>query len=173
LPPAADRLARPLRATRHPAIRIARRASNPSAPSTRRANRRACAVSARHATFISAWKESLMNLQLTGHRLDITPAIRDYVIAKLERVNRHFDHVIDVSVVLSVDKLRQKVEATIHVRGKDLHAESIEPDMYASIDILADKLDRQVLKYKEKLTNHRPDPAALDRAAAPSAEGGG
>jgi putative sigma-54 modulation protein len=168
LPPAADRLARPLRATRHPAIRIARRASNPSAPSTRRANRRACAVSARHATFISAWKESLMNLQLTGHRLDITPAIRDYVIAKLERVNRHFDHVIDVSVVLSVDKLRQKVEATIHVRGKDLHAESVDADMYAAIDALADKLDRQVLKYKEQLKDHRTDTAAIDRSAVGS-----
>jgi putative sigma-54 modulation protein len=157
-----------LRATSHPAIRIARRESNASAPSTGRANRRACAVSARHATFISAWKESLMNLHLTGHHLDITPAIRDYVIAKLERVNRHFDHVIDVSVVLSVDKLRQKVEATIHVRGKDLHAESIDADMYAAIDALADKLDRQVLKYKEQLKDHRADTAAIDRSAVGS-----
>ena len=65
-----------------------------------------------------------MNLNLTGHHLDITPAIRDYVVAKLERVTRHFDHVIDVNVVLSVDKLRQKVEVNVHVRGKDIHAES-------------------------------------------------
>ncbi len=109
-----------------------------------------------------------MNLQLTGHHLDITPAIRDYVIAKLGRLNRHFDHVIDVSVVLIVDKLQQKVEATVHVRGKDLHAECIDADMYAAIDGLADKLDRQVLKYKEQLKDHRCDNAAIDRAAVES-----
>ncbi len=113
-----------------------------------------------------------MNLNLTGHRLEITPAIRAYVVAKLERVNRHFDHVIDVSVVLSVDKLRHKVEANVHVRGKDLHAESIEADMYAAIDALADKLDRQVVKYKEQLKDHRCDNAAIVRAAVGSnAEG--
>ena len=99
-----------------------------------------------------------MNLNLTGVHLDITPAIRDYVVAKLDRVTRHFDHVIDVNVVLSVDKLRQKVEANVHVRGKDIHAEAIEPDMYAAIDALADKLDRQVLKYKEKQSAHRHRP---------------
>jgi ribosome hibernation promoting factor len=108
-----------------------------------------------------------MNLQLTGHHVDITPALRDYVQAKLDRVTRHFDHVIDVTVVLTVDKLQQKVEATVHVRGKDLHAESTEPDMYAAIDILADKLDRQVLKHKEKLTSHRLDTDAIERAATP------
>jgi putative sigma-54 modulation protein len=107
-----------------------------------------------------------MNLQLTGHHVDITPALRDYVRNKLERVTRHFDHVIDVTVVLTVDKLQQKVEATVHVRGKDLHAESVEPDMYAAIDMLADKLDRQVLKHKEKLTSHRCDNGAIERAVA-------
>ena len=111
-----------------------------------------------------------MNLQLTGHHVDITPALRDYVRNKLDRVTRHFDHVIDVTVVLTVDKLQQKVEATVHVRGKDLHAESSEPDMYAAIDMLADKLDRQVLKHKEKLTSHRLDNDAIERAAAPPAE---
>ena len=76
---------------------------------------------------------------------------------------------IDVNVVLSVDKLRQKIEANVHVRGKDIHAEAIEPDMYAAIDCLADKLDRQVLKYKEKLSEHRTDREAIERslAAAP------
>jgi putative sigma-54 modulation protein len=119
-------------------------------------------------------KESLMNLNLTGHHLEITPAIRAYVIAKLERVNRHFDHVIDVSVVLSVDKLRQKVEANVHVRGKDIHAESVDADMYAAIDALADKLDRQVLKHKELVKNHRCDSEAIERAAVGTrAEGGG
>ena len=89
-----------------------------------------------------------MNLNLTGHHLEITPAIRDYVVAKLERITRHFDHVIDVNVVLSVDKLRQKIEANLHISGKDIHAESIDPDMYAAIDALVDKLDRMVLKQR-------------------------
>src|SRR4029450_2811782 len=87
-----------------------------------------------------------MNLNLTGNHLEITPAIRDYVVAKLDRITRHFDHLIDVSVVLSVNKLRQKIEANLHIRGKDLHAESIEPDMYAAIDALVDKLDRMARK---------------------------
>jgi putative sigma-54 modulation protein len=105
-----------------------------------------------------------MNLNLTGVHLDITPAIRAYVVAKLERVNRHFDHVIDVNVVLSVDKLRQKIEANVHVRGKDIHAEAVEPDMDAAIDCLADKLNRQVLKYKEKLVAHRTDREKIERS---------
>jgi len=104
-----------------------------------------------------------MNLNLTGQHLTITPAIRDYVVAKLDRVNRHFDHVIDVNVVLSVDKLRQKIEANLHIRGKDIHCESIEPDMYAAIDMLADKLDRAVIKHKEMLIAHRHDAAGLKR----------
>jgi putative sigma-54 modulation protein len=114
-----------------------------------------------------------MNLQLTGHHVDITPALRGYVRDKLERVTRHFDHVIDVNVVLTVDKLQQKIEATVHVRGKDLHARAIEPDMYAAIDMLADKLDRQIVKHKEKLTGHRVDNDAIERAAAPPTEGRG
>jgi putative sigma-54 modulation protein len=107
-----------------------------------------------------------MNLNLTGNHLEITPAIRDYVVAKLDRVTRHFDHVIDVSVVLSVNKLRQKVEANLHIRGKDLHAESIEPDMYAAIDALVDKLDRMVLKAKEKRVADRHERADLKRDPA-------
>ncbi len=107
-----------------------------------------------------------MNLNLTGVHLEITPAIRAYVLAKLDRVNRHFDHVIDVAVVLSVDKLRHKVEANVHVRGKELHGEAIEPDMYAAIDALADKLDRQVLKYKEKNSAHREDREMIERTLA-------
>jgi putative sigma-54 modulation protein len=105
-----------------------------------------------------------MNLNLTGIHLDITPAIRAYVVAKLDRVTRHFDHVIDVNVVLSVDKLRQKVEANVHVRGKEIHAESTEPDMYAAIDSLADKLDRQVVRHKEKLSAHRTDRGTIERS---------
>ena len=106
-----------------------------------------------------------MNLHVTGHHLEITPAIRAYVVNKLDRVTRHFDHVIDVSVVLAVDKLRQIVEANVHVSGKDIHAQSVDPDMYAAIDALADKLDRQVKKHKEKLTDHRCDTDARLSAA--------
>jgi putative sigma-54 modulation protein len=104
-----------------------------------------------------------MNLILTGHQLTITPAIRDYVGSKLTRVTRHFDHVIDVNVVMSVEKLRHKIEANLHTRGKDIHVEAVEPDMYAAIDALADKLDRQVLRHKEKLAVHRHDGAAIKR----------
>jgi putative sigma-54 modulation protein len=107
-----------------------------------------------------------MNLNLSGHHLDITPAIRDYVTSKLTRLTRHFDHVIDVNVVLSVDKIRQQVTANVHVRGKDIHAECVEPDMYAAIDALADKLDRQVLKLKEKRDGKRHSAVPVKRAAA-------
>src|SRR5262245_65466122 len=91
-----------------------------------------------------------MNLSVSGHHLEVTPAIRTYVESKLERVARHFDHVIDAHVILTVDKLKQKAEATLHVRGKDLHCESEQEDLYAAIDLLVDKLDRQVLRYKEQ-----------------------
>ena len=111
-----------------------------------------------------------MNLNLSGHHLVITPAIRDYVAHKLVRVTRHFDHVIDVNVVLSVDKLRQQVTANLHIRGKDIHAECVEPDMYAAIDALADKLDRQVLKHKEKRNGHRRDAAPAQGRRRPSAQ---
>ena len=108
-----------------------------------------------------------MNLNLTGNHLDITPAIRDYVVAKLDRITRHFDHVIDVQVVMSVAKLRHKVEANLHARGKDIHVEAVELDMYAAIDALVDKLDRQVVKHKEKLALRRHGGgAAVKREAA-------
>ena len=95
-----------------------------------------------------------MNLQISGHHLEITPALRDYVTGKLERVTRHFDHVIDVNVILSVEKLKQKAEVTVHLPGKDIYVESIDEDLYAAVDILADKLDRQVQKYKQKMQDH-------------------
>ena len=114
-----------------------------------------------------------MNLNLTGHHLDVTPAIRDYVVAKLDRITRHFDHVIDVNVVLSVDKLARKVEANVHVRGKDLHAEAVDGDMYAAIDALSDKLDRMVLKHKEIRSAHRAEGGGGKRQPAAPGEGGG
>lgn len=91
-----------------------------------------------------------MNLNISGHHLDVTPAIRAFVSDKLDRVTRHFDHVIDAHVILSVDKLLQKAEITLHVRGKDIHVECVNSDLYAAIDLLVDKLDRQVIKYKDK-----------------------
>jgi putative sigma-54 modulation protein len=102
-----------------------------------------------------------MNLNLTGHHLEITPALRDYVKSKLDRVTSHFDHVIDVKVTLSVEKLKQKVEATLHVPGNDLHVECSDENMYSAIDMLADKLDRQVLKHKEKQSDHHQANGAL------------
>ena len=107
-----------------------------------------------------------MNLNLTGNHLDITPAIRDYVVAKLDRITRHFDHVIDVQVVMSVAKLRHKIEANLHTRGKDIHVEAVELDMYAAIDALIDKLDRQVVKHKEKLALRRQAGPAIKHEAA-------
>ncbi|WP_374512945.1 ribosome hibernation-promoting factor, HPF/YfiA family [Niveibacterium sp.] len=95
-----------------------------------------------------------MNLNITGHHLEVTAALRDYVTSKLDRVIRHFDHVTSVNVILSVDKLKQKAEVTVHVRGKDIFVESIDEDLYAAIDAMTDKLDRQVLKHKEKSYDH-------------------
>lgn len=106
-----------------------------------------------------------MNLHLTGHHLEITPAIRDYVSSKLQRITHHFDHVIDVNVILTVEKLQRKIEASVHVRGKEIFCESANVDMYAAIDGLMDKLDRTIIKHKEKSLGLRHDGAALKRQA--------
>jgi len=98
-----------------------------------------------------------MNLSIQGHHIEVTPALRGYVMSKLDRIRRHFDQVIDVSVVLGVDKLQQKAEVTLHVKGKDLFAEAVDTDLYAAIDLLADRLDRQVLKYKNRRQDHHHD----------------
>jgi len=95
-----------------------------------------------------------MQITLTGHHVDITTSLRNYVESKLEKLERHFDQVVDVQVILSVEKLRQKAEATVHLSGMNVFADDTQEDMYAAIDGLIDKLDRQVKKYKEKLTNH-------------------
>jgi len=96
-----------------------------------------------------------MNLNLTGHHVEITTAIRDYVVSKLGRIERHFDHVIDVNVIMTVEKLDQKSEATVHLSGKDIHVQAHDGDMYAAIDELIDKLDRQVIKHKERFAVDR------------------
>ncbi|MBA3754933.1 MAG: ribosome-associated translation inhibitor RaiA [Nitrosomonas sp.] len=104
-----------------------------------------------------------MNLKLTGNHVEITDAMREYVISKIGKITRHFDHVIDVSVILSVEKLKQKAEANVHVRGKDIFVETDSEDMYASIDSLVDKLDRQILKHKEKNLERRNHGALKDQ----------
>ncbi len=95
-----------------------------------------------------------MNLTVTGRHLDVTPSLKHYIGEKMDRLERHFDNVTDIRVILSVEKLRQKVEATINLSGGKIHAETVDNDMYAAIDLLTDKLDRQVIKYKEKTKDH-------------------
>ncbi|NJD08520.1 MAG: ribosome-associated translation inhibitor RaiA [Methylococcaceae bacterium] len=93
-----------------------------------------------------------MQLSVTGHHIDVTDSLRNYVAEKFQRLERHCDQVIDVHTILSVEKLAQKAEATVQVNGAKLFAEDTQPDMYAAIDALIDKLDRQIIRHKEKLT---------------------
>ena len=95
-----------------------------------------------------------MQINLTGHHLDITDSLRNYVLDKFERIERHFDHINNVHVILQVDKVRQIAEAKMNVNGGEIFANSESEDMYAAIDTLVDKLDRQVIKHKEKMTRH-------------------
>ena len=95
-----------------------------------------------------------MQINLSGHHVEITTPLREYVNSKMERLERHFDQVTDIHVVLGVEKLRHKAEATMHISGGDIFADSVEENMYAAIDGLVDKLDRQLKKHKEKITNH-------------------
>jgi putative sigma-54 modulation protein len=94
-----------------------------------------------------------MQLSITGHHLDVSEALRDYVTEKLQKLERHYDHITTAHVVLSVEKLQQRAEATIHISGAEVFAESDCDDMYAAIDKLTDRLDRQILKHKEKLVD--------------------
>ena len=95
-----------------------------------------------------------MQINISGHHIDITPALRDYVNEKLRRIERHFENITDIHCVLTVEKLEHKAEATVHVSGNSLHAHSVEDDMYAAIDAMTDKLDRQVRRHKGKITDH-------------------
>lgn len=95
-----------------------------------------------------------MQLNLTGHHIDITDSLRTYVEEKIEKLERHFDKVTNTHVILSVESTRHKAEATVNMSGNNIFAESTEDNMYAAIDNLIDKLDRQVKKHKEKITNH-------------------
>lgn len=95
-----------------------------------------------------------MQLNVTGHHVDITPALKGYVEKKLDRIVRHSDHVMDVHCILTVEKLRHKAEATVNLSGGKIYADAVHEDMYAAIDALADKLDRSVKKHKDKLNDH-------------------
>jgi putative sigma-54 modulation protein len=100
-----------------------------------------------------------MQMNITGHHIEVTAALANYVERRFARVVRHYDHVIDTHIVLTVDKLQHQAEATVRVRGEALHAMAIDGDMYAAIDALADKLERRVRKHKEKLTDHHAEQA--------------
>jgi len=107
-----------------------------------------------------------MNIQLTGHHLEITPAIREYATSKFSKIKRHFDNVMDVSIILSVEKLVQKAEATVHISGKNVFVECEDENLYAAIDALVDKLDRQVMKHKGKQAARRHDETVIGAVAA-------
>jgi putative sigma-54 modulation protein len=100
-----------------------------------------------------------MNLTISGHHLEVTPALRNYVTTKLDRITRHFDQVVDIKVLLTVVKQkekerRQRAECKIHVKGNDMFAESAHEDLYAALDQLVDKLDRQVHRHKTRVQDH-------------------
>ena len=95
-----------------------------------------------------------MQLSVTGHHVEVSAPLREYVVNKIEKIERHFDHVSDVHCILTVEKLRHKAEATVIVNGGRIYADATEEDMYAAIDGLVDKLDRQVKKHKEKMVDH-------------------
>ncbi len=95
-----------------------------------------------------------MQINLTGHHVDVTPALKEFVENKISRIERHFDHLTHVNVILTVEKLRHKAEATINISGAQVYADSTEENMYSAIDSLVDKLDRQVKRHKEKTKDH-------------------
>jgi putative sigma-54 modulation protein len=107
-----------------------------------------------------------MQLDLSGHHVEITDSMRAYVLKKFEKISRHFEQVIDIHCVLTVEKLRHKAEATLIMRGNKLYADATEPNMYAAIDALADKLDRCVKKHKEKVSDHHAEEVIKARSAA-------
>ncbi len=96
-----------------------------------------------------------MNLTVTGRHVEVTNSMHNYVSEKLQRLQRHSENLFDIHVILSVEKVRQKAEATIQISGKKLYADTTQPDMYAAIDLLMDKLDRQLIRKKEKARAHR------------------
>ena len=114
-----------------------------------------------------------MNITISGHHLEVTQAIREHITTKLERIMRHFDQVIDIAVTITADKLkekekRHKADINMHVPGRDIHVESMAHDLYVAIDLLMDKLDRQVIRHKDKIQAHKGNPVkhlSVDAAA--------
>ncbi len=96
-----------------------------------------------------------MQVSVTGHHVEVTDSLRVYVEEKISKLKRHFDNVTDVHVILTVEKLEQKAEATVQVSGAKLFANDVRADMYQAIDSMVDKLDRQIIKHKEKISSHR------------------
>jgi putative sigma-54 modulation protein len=123
-------------------------------------------------SFPKPWKGGSMNLTISGHHLEVTPALREYVVNKLDRVTRHFDQVVVINVLLTVEKQkekerRQRCEVTLHVKGRDIFVEQSHEDLYAAIDQLMDKLDRQVVRHKDRTQEHHHATAKrLDVGAA-------
>lgn len=96
-----------------------------------------------------------MKINVSGHHLEVSLALKEYVNNKFSRLSLHNDEISTINVILSVEKLVQRAEANIHVNGKDIFADATSEDLYAAIDSLADKLDRQIIKHKEKHRSHR------------------
>ena len=95
-----------------------------------------------------------MNLTVTGRHLDVTRSLKHHITEKMDRLERHFDSATDIHVTLSVEKLRQKAEATLNMSGAKIYADAVDGDMYTAIDLLIDKLNRQVIRQKEKAKDH-------------------
>ncbi len=102
-----------------------------------------------------------MQITVSGHHLDITDALRNYVLSKCERMERHFDHLTNIHVVLGIEKQRQKAEATVHIAGGNIYADAEDENMYAAIDSMVDKLDRQILRHKSKIRDHHRSSGGL------------
>ena len=104
-----------------------------------------------------------MNLNITGRHFEVTPALKEYVENKFNKINNHFDHVINAKFILSVEKFDNIVDATIHLPHLDINAKSVDEDMYKSIDLVITKLDRQVIKYKEKNKDHHQSEGSIKK----------
>lgn len=111
-----------------------------------------------------------MNLHITGRHIEVTPAIREYVENKIGRLHKHFDSIVEAQVILSVERVKHNAEITVHVAGKDLHCSCSEDSLYAAIDVLADKIERQIVKYKTKQTpsHHQPHKRMETPSATPT-----
>lgn len=111
-----------------------------------------------------------MQLEITGHHLEVTDSMNNYIREKAERLRRHFDKVMNIHFILEVEKQRHKAEATLHVSGNNIFANAHADDMYAAIDALTDKLDRQIVKHKEKMkSHHRQEAMQMAEAVAETA----